>query len=47
MEEPVRMEIKPVTTPNPVPFKGYVHPLKTLFKKGLFPSVTTGLYGGK
>ena len=33
--------------PNPIPFKGYVHPLKTLFKKGLFPSVTTGLYGGK
>ena len=33
--------------PNPVPFKGYVHPLKTLFKRGLFPSVTTGLYGGK
>ena len=40
------MELKPIK-PNPLPFKGYVHPLKTLFKKGLFPSVTTGLYGGK
>ena len=26
-------------------FKGYQHPLKTLFKKGLMPSVTHGLYG--
>ena len=24
---------------------GYTHPLKTLFKKGLMPSVTHGLYG--
>lgn len=41
------MAINAITTPNPVPFKGYVHPLKTLFKKGLFPSVTQGIYGGK
>ena len=40
------MELTPIK-PNPVPFKGYVHPLKTLFKKGLFPSVTQGIYGGK
>ena len=40
------MAINAITTPNPVPFKGYVHPLKTLFKKGLLPSVTKGLYGG-
>ena len=39
------MELKPIK-PNPLSFKGYVHPLKTLFKKGLFPSVTKGLYGG-
>ena len=40
------MAINAITTPNPVPFKGYVHPLKTLFKKGLFPSVKKGIYGG-
>ena len=27
------------------PFKGYQHPLKTLFKKGLMPFVTRGIYG--
>ena len=30
---------------NPPSFKGYQHPLKTLFKKGMMPSVIRGLYG--
>ena len=28
-----------------MPFKGYQHPLKTLFKKGMMPSVVHGIYG--
>ena len=41
------MEMKPIYPPGTshIPFKGYIHPLKTLYKKGLFPSVTRGLYG--
>ena len=36
--------INPINDYHP-PFKGYQHPLKTLFKKGMMPSVTHGLYG--
>lgn len=36
--------IEPINS-NQLSFKGYQHPLKTLFKKGQMPSVKYGLYG--
>lgn len=36
--------IEPISNQN-LAFKGYQHPLKTLFKKGQMPSVKYGLYG--
>lgn len=38
--------IEPINS-NQLSFKGYQHPLKTLFKKGQMPSVKYGLYGEK
>ena len=38
--------ITPINS-NQLSFKGYQHPLKTLFKKGQMPSVKYGLYGEK
>lgn len=35
------------TNSNQLSFKGYQHPLKTLFKRGQMPSVKYGLYGEK
>ena len=37
--------IEPINVNQNVSFTGYQHPLKTLFKKGLMPSVKYGLYG--
>ena len=36
--------IEPVNRNQNLSFTGYKHPLKTLFKKGLMPSVKYGLY---
>ena len=36
--------IEPVNRNQNISFTGYQHPLKTLFKKGLMPSVKYGLY---
>lgn len=37
--------IEPINSNHQIPFTGYQHPLKTLFKKGQMSSVKYGLYG--